>query len=57
MVILLMIQPLIAISNIEQIWQLSWRHGFYRGGPVFMSALAGIDMCVIKRKTYVETVS
>lgn len=30
-------------SDIEHIWQLSWRKTFYRGGPVFMSALAGID--------------
>ncbi|CAG9946700.1 unnamed protein product [Clonostachys rosea f. rosea IK726] len=27
-------------DEIEQIWQKSWRMGFYRGGPVFMSALA-----------------
>jgi galactonate dehydratase len=23
-----------------------WRHGFYRGGPVFMSALSGIDIAL-----------
>lgn len=34
------------VSDIEQIWQLSWRAGFYRGGPVFMSALAGIDIAL-----------
>ncbi|TID21424.1 mandelate racemase/muconate lactonizing protein-like protein [Venturia nashicola] len=33
-------------DEIEQIWQLSWRAGFYRGGPVFMSALAGIDIAL-----------
>lgn len=33
-------------SDIEQIWQKSWRMGFYRGGPVFMSALAGIDIAL-----------
>ncbi|QDS74301.1 hypothetical protein FKW77_003830 [Venturia effusa] len=33
-------------DDIEQIWQLSWRAGFYRGGPVFMSALAGIDIAL-----------
>ncbi|RHZ62465.1 D-galactonate dehydratase [Aspergillus thermomutatus] len=33
-------------NNIEHIWQLFWRHGFYRGGPVFMSALSGIDIAL-----------
>ncbi|KAF2009101.1 D-galactonate dehydratase [Aaosphaeria arxii CBS 175.79] len=33
-------------DDIENIWQLSWRGGFYRGGPVFMSALAGIDIAL-----------
>ncbi|KAH7120453.1 enolase C-terminal domain-like protein [Dactylonectria macrodidyma] len=33
-------------NDIEQIWQKSWRMGFYRGGPVFMSALAGIDIAL-----------
>ncbi|KAG4425539.1 hypothetical protein IFR04_001236 [Cadophora malorum] len=33
-------------NDIEQIWQLGWRGGFYRGGPVFMSALAGIDIAL-----------
>ncbi|KAH7155974.1 D-galactonate dehydratase [Dactylonectria macrodidyma] len=33
-------------ENIEHIWQLSWRAGFYRGGPVFMSALSGIDIAL-----------
>lgn len=34
------------LSEIEHIWQKSWRMGFYRGGPVFMSALAGIDIAL-----------
>lgn len=25
---------------------MSWRKTFYRGGPVFMSALAGIDIAL-----------
>jgi galactonate dehydratase len=49
-------------EDIEHIWQLAWRKsmlckkhlsvsltkltGFYRGGPVFMSALAGIDIAL-----------
>lgn len=32
--------------NIEHIWQLCWRLGFYRGGAVFMSALSGIDIAL-----------
>ncbi|KAL2834648.1 enolase C-terminal domain-like protein [Aspergillus pseudoustus] len=31
-------------DDIDNIWQLSWRGSFYRGGPVFMSALSGIDI-------------
>ncbi len=33
-------------SDIEHIWQTIWRLGFYRGGPVFMSALSGIDIAL-----------
>ncbi|KAG9582980.1 mandelate racemase/muconate lactonizing enzyme family protein, partial [Aureobasidium melanogenum] len=33
-------------EDIEHIWQLAWRQSFYRGGPVFMSALAGIDIAL-----------
>ncbi|KAJ5589709.1 hypothetical protein N7450_003681 [Penicillium hetheringtonii] len=33
-------------DDIEHIWQLIWRLGFYRGGPVFMSAMAGIDIAL-----------
>lgn len=37
---------LINDSDIEHIWQTAWRLGFYRGGPVFMSALSGIDIAL-----------
>jgi galactonate dehydratase len=30
-------------SNIEDIWQVLYRGGFYRGGPVLSSAISGID--------------
>jgi galactonate dehydratase len=30
-------------DQIEDIWQVLYRGGFYRGGPVLMSAMAGID--------------
>ncbi|KAJ5625413.1 hypothetical protein N7510_001722 [Penicillium lagena] len=33
-------------DKIEHIWQSGWRTGFYRGGPVFMSALSGIDIAL-----------
>jgi galactonate dehydratase len=33
-------------SGIEHIWQESWRVNFYRGGPVFMSASAGINIAL-----------
>jgi galactonate dehydratase len=33
-------------SDIEHIWQLLYRFGFYRGGPVLMSALSGIDIAL-----------
>lgn len=32
--------------NIEDIWQVAYRGGFYRGGPVLMSALAGLDQAL-----------
>ena len=31
---------------IEDIWQTVYRGGFYRGGPVLMSALAGLDQAL-----------
>ncbi|KAI9796935.1 MAG: hypothetical protein M1833_005881 [Piccolia ochrophora] len=33
-------------DDIEHLWQTAWRLGFYRGGPVFMSALSGIDIAL-----------
>ncbi|KAG8534103.1 uncharacterized protein KY384_000947 [Bacidia gigantensis] len=33
-------------DDIEHIWQVAYRLGFYRGGPVLMSALAGIDIAL-----------
>jgi len=33
-------------DSIEHIWQMFYRTGFYRGGPVMMSALAGIDIAL-----------
>ncbi len=40
--------------HIEDIWQKLYRGGFYRGGPVLMSALSGIDQALwdIKGKYY-----
>ena len=32
--------------RIEDIWQVAYRGGFYRGGPVLMSALAGVDQAL-----------
>jgi galactonate dehydratase len=31
---------------IEDIWQVAYRGGFYRGGPVLMSAIAGLDQAL-----------
>ena len=33
-------------SAIEDIWQVGYRGGFYRGGPVLMSALAGLEQAL-----------
>ncbi|WP_449354266.1 galactonate dehydratase [Virgibacillus natechei] len=40
--------------NIEGIWNELYRAGFYRGGPILMSAIAGIDQALwdIKGKYY-----
>jgi galactonate dehydratase len=32
--------------NIEDIWTVLYRAGFYRGGPILMSAIAGIDQAL-----------
>lgn len=33
-------------DDIEHIWQSLYRGGFYRGGPVLMSAIAGVDIAL-----------
>ena len=33
-------------QRIEDLWQLGYRGGFYRGGPVLMSAISGIDQAL-----------
>ncbi|GAB0118641.1 galactonate dehydratase [Acidisoma sp. 7E03] len=33
-------------ADIEEIWQVGYRGGFYRGGPVLMSALSGLDQAL-----------
>lgn len=33
-------------GEIEDIWQTLYRGGFYRGGPILMSAIAGIDQAL-----------
>ncbi|KAI9035725.1 uncharacterized protein KD926_002946 [Aspergillus affinis] len=33
-------------DEIENIWQNGYRMGFYRGGPILMSALSGIDIAL-----------
>jgi galactonate dehydratase len=40
-------------AQIEDIWQTAYRLGFYRGGPVLMSALSGLDQALwdLKGKT------
>ncbi|MBF6594607.1 MAG: galactonate dehydratase [Thermaceae bacterium] len=39
--------------RIEDIWQVAYRSGFYRGGPVLMSALSGLEQALwdLKGKT------
>lgn len=41
-------------NDIEDIWQVLYRGGFYRGGPILMSAIAGIDQALwdMKGKRY-----
>ncbi len=33
-------------ARIEDVWQIGYRGGFYRGGPVLMSALSGLDQAL-----------
>lgn len=33
-------------NRIEDLWQVLYRGGFYRGGPILMSAIAGIDQAL-----------
>src|SRR5215212_6586689 len=33
-------------NNIEDLWQVLYRGGFYRGGPILTSALSGIDQAL-----------
>ena len=33
-------------DRIEDLWQVAYRLGFYRGGPVLMSALSGLDQAL-----------
>ncbi len=33
-------------SHIEDLWQVLYRGGFYRGGPVLMSAISGIEQAL-----------
>ena len=41
-------------ARINDIWQAMYRTGFYRGGPILMSAIAGIDQALwdIKGKVF-----
>ena len=41
-------------SRIEDIWSLLYRAGFYRGGPIIMAAISGIDQALwdIKGKVF-----
>lgn len=45
--------------NVEDLWTVMYRGGFYRGGPIHMSAIAGIDQALwdIKGKALAVSVS
>jgi galactonate dehydratase len=45
--------------RVEDLWQVMYRGGFYRGGPVLMSAIAGIDQALwdITGKAYGASVA
>lgn len=44
--------------RIEDLWTVMYRGGFYRGGPILMSAIAGVDQALwdIKGKAYGQPV-
>lgn len=43
-----MMEPVIGLDpfRIEDIWQMLYRGGFYRGGPILSSAISGIDQAL-----------
>ena len=40
--------------RLEYLWQSMYRCGFYRGGPVLMSALSGVDMALLARSGFLR---
>lgn len=41
-----MLTVIFLFSDIENVWQNGYRMGFYRGGPILMSALSGVDIAL-----------